>query len=196
LNEFVPVISSNSIKCEVREAGIPEGRPLVVATGPTAGYSSLNGVELVLADSNDSLARVHGLAFFVCRHNKVIVSVHAGPMPPPAIEPAKDMEFALLPFYWQAQQHRPPSAYSMKGYLNPRNAVGTLRGSLMMPQGQRGRPQVQHHRVELISQSFDHSLSLHVDFRASQWPGNVDEIQGLIKSAIDTFVAYIAATQQ
>jgi serine/threonine protein kinase len=192
LKKVASMISSDSIQCEVREAGMPQGRQLVVQTGAHAAYGALNGVELVLVDRNDAFGRVHGLTFFLCRHNKMIVTVRSGPVPPPTIEPTKDLELALLPFYRQTQQHRHPTAYSATGYLGALSAVGTVRGAVTIPPGQ--RPQVQYHRVELISNSFDLALSLHVDFRASQWPGNVEQVQALVKSAIDTFVTYITAS--
>jgi len=196
LNRLAPMVSSNSIKCEVREAGMPQGHQLMAQTGHNSAYGALNGIELVLVDSNDAQGRVHGLTFFLCRHNKMMVTVRAGPVPPPTIEPARDLKLALLPFYRQTQQHHHPTACSAMGYLSARSTVGTVRGIVTMPRGQRGRPQVQPHRVDLISNSFDPAVSLHADFRASQWPRNVDQIQTLVKSAIDTFVTYITASQR
>ena len=45
LKKFAPLISSDSIKCAVRDAGIPDGQQLV-QTAHNSMYRALNGVEL------------------------------------------------------------------------------------------------------------------------------------------------------
>jgi len=194
LNKLAEMLSSSSITCEVRAAGMPGAFQLVVQTGGNTAYGALNGIELVLVDANDPLGRVHGLTFFLCRHNKMTDTVRPRPAPPRTTEPAKDLELALLPYYRQTQQHRHPTAYSAAGYLSAPSAAGTVRGIVTMPSAQGGGPQLLQRRVELISNSFDPAVSLHVDFRASRWPGNVEQIRALVKSAINIFVAYISAS--
>jgi hypothetical protein len=42
--------------------------------------------------------------------------------------------------------------------------------------------------------SIDRTVSLHLDFRSSQWPDNVEQVQALVQRAIDSFVTHITAT--
>ena len=64
LNKLAVMMSSDTIKCTVREASMPQRQKLVVQTGQNSAYGALNGVELVLVDSNDAFGREHGLSFF------------------------------------------------------------------------------------------------------------------------------------
>lgn len=195
LNGLASIISSVNIRCEVRDAEMPQGGQLVVQTGQNAAYSALNGVELVYADQNDAVGRVHGLSFFVCREDSVSITAHSmSGTTSPALETARDVGLALLPFYRQTRHHLHPAAYSAAGYLNHRSAKGTLRGQVTLPPGRGGLAPVQFHRVQLISASFDPATNLHEAFRASHWPSNEANLQVLMENTIETFVAYIAET--
>jgi hypothetical protein len=64
------------------------------------------------------------------------------------------------------------------GYPSFKDAVGKVRGIAdFSPIGRGGHPQVRHMPVEMISQSFHPDVSQHLDFRASEWPGNVEEFR-------------------
>src|ERR1700730_7506235 len=58
------------------------------------------------------------------------------------------------------------------------------------PIGRGGHPQVRHMPVKMISQSFHPDVSQHLDFRASEWPGNVEEFRA-VSEAIGRFVAFV-----
>jgi serine/threonine protein kinase len=199
LIEFSPLISSNTIKCDVRDAGMPNGRPLRVRMGRTSMYQALNGVELTFEDVNDPSNRHHALQFFLCKHKKVVGTVtfvHRDSLldvEPAGLkaEPARDFELAVLPFYWQTLRHtNNPSAM---GYFSRKNKVGSMRGHLQMPQmgGRNPWPQVDYQRVELISRSFENDVTLHEAFWASEWPGNEEQLRELLKEAIESFIAQI-----
>jgi hypothetical protein len=60
------------------------------------------------------------------------------------------------------------------GYPSSKDAVGKVRGIADFSPVGRGGP---HMPVEMISQSFHPDVSQHLDFRASEWPGNVEEFR-------------------
>jgi hypothetical protein len=193
LEKFVPLISSDSIKCEVGDAGMPASPQFVIETGPNSAYGALSGVEITFEDEHDPSNRKHLLQFFLCRHSKAIVTVTEGwGAPSVAPQPVRDIELAVLPFYRQMLKHLHPSASSAMGYLNPIRLVGSARGRVIMPaRGQPQGPAVSYERVQPISRSFHHGMNLHLDFRASEWPGNVDNVRALLKDSIDTFISFI-----
>jgi hypothetical protein len=135
LKTVAPFISSDSIKCDVRDAGMPNGQQLRVQTGHTSMYLALNGVELTFEDVNDPSNRSHALQFFLCKHEKFVVTVTVGDRAPlPKAEPARDFELAVLPFYRQTLRHRHPNSPSAMGYISRKDKIGTLHGHLEMPQ--------------------------------------------------------------
>ena len=195
LNKVAPHISSDSIKCAVRDAGMPNGQQLQVQTGHTSMYHALNGVELTFEDVNDPSKRHHALQFFLCKHQRFVVTVRVvdrEPLPNP--EPARDFELAVLPFYRQTLQHRHPNNPSAMGYISRKNKFGTVRGHLEMPRrggGNTTQAQLHQQRVELITASFYNDVTLHTSFRASDWPGNEEQLRELLKEAIKSFITRI-----
>jgi serine/threonine protein kinase len=201
LKKIASLISSDSIKCDVRDAGMPNGQQLRVRTADTSMYRALNGVELTFEDVNDPSNRNHALQFFLCKHEKFVVTatvvdrtslLKAEPASLRA-EPARDSELAVLSFYRQTLRHRHPNNPSVMGYINRKANVGTVRGHLAMPQtgGRNPWPQVHRQRVELISPSFENEVTLHAAFRASEWPGNEEQLRELLKEAIDSFITCV-----
>jgi hypothetical protein len=43
----------------------------------------------------------------------------------------------------------------------------------------------------MISSSFDKDVTLHAAFRSSEWPGHEEQLRGLLKEAIDSFITFI-----
>ncbi len=192
LEKVALLISSDILRCKVQVAGMPNGQPLKVQAGNTSFYQALNGVEMTLEDANDQLNRQHALQFFFCQHSRFTITVTTGRrVPGPQVQPAKDFEIAILPFYRQTQAHRHPHSPSAMGYFNRKSEIGTIRNRITAPKrpGQIGRPQP--YRVNSVSASFDASLSLHEAFRTSEWPGNEERIRELLKEAIASFITYI-----
>jgi len=193
LKKFAPLISSDSIKCAVRDAGIPDGQQLV-QTAHNSMYHALNGVELTFEDVNDLSNRNHALQFFLCKQERFVVTVTVGDRAPlPKAEPARDFELAVLSYYRQTLRRHPNNSSAMGVAISRKNKIGTVRGHVQMPRvgGQNSRPQVHNQRVELISRSFDSDVMLHAVFRASEWPGNEEQLRGLLKDAIDWFITHI-----
>ena len=160
----------------------------------TSMYHALNGVELTFEDANDPSNRSHALKFLLCEHAKAVVNMTVGNRAPlPAVKPVRDFELAVLPFYWQTLRHHHPNKPSAMGYISRKDKVGTIVGRIEMPGiGVRSaRPQLQQRRVEPISASFYRDVTLHLPFRASEWPGNEEQLRELIKEAIDSFIARI-----
>ncbi|HEX3497149.1 MAG TPA: hypothetical protein VHT02_08255, partial [Methylocella sp.] len=194
LNKIATLISSDSIECDVRDAGMPNGQQPMVKTGQTSMYRLLNGVELTFEDVNDPSNRDHVLQFFLCKHEKFVATVTVvDRAPPPKAEPVRDFELAVLPFYRQTLRHRHPNNPSAMGYISRKNMIGTLCGHLDMPQGvgQNTQPQVHYERVELISASFYNDVTLHAAFCASEWPDNEEQLRNLLKESIDSFITRI-----
>jgi hypothetical protein len=194
LKKVATLISSDNIKCDVRDAGMPNGQQLRVQTGRTSMYHALNGVELTFEDVNDPSNRHHALQFFLCKHGRVVVTVTVADQGPlPKAEPARNFELAVLPFYRRTFRHRHPNIPSATCYISRKNKVGTVRGHLEMPRsgGRNTRPQVFQQRVELISASFNNDVTLHAAFRASEWPANEEQLRGLLTEAIDSFIMQI-----
>jgi hypothetical protein len=157
-------------------------------------YHALNGVELTFEDVNDPSNRHHALQFFLCKHERFVVTVTVGARAPlPRAEPARDFELAVLPFYRQTLRRLHPNNPSAMGYISRKNKIGTVRGRLQMPRagGQYSRPQVHNQLVELISASFDNDVTLHAAFRASEWPGNAEQLRGLIEESINSYITLI-----
>ena len=194
LEKVALVFSSDSIKCAVCGAGLPNGQQLRVQTGHSSMYHALNGVELTFEDLNDSSNCHHALQFFLCKSERFAVTVTVGRQSPlPKAEPVKDFELAMLPFYRQTLRHRHPNNPSAMGYFSRKNKVGTVRGHLEMPRmgGRNAKPQLHQQRVELISASFYEDVTLHAAFRASDWPGNEEQLRDLLKEAVDSSIARI-----
>lgn len=188
-----PLLSSDSIKCAVRDAGMPNDQRLRVQTGHNLMYHALNGVELTFDDVNDLSNRHHALQFFLCKYERSLVTMTVGNRAPlPKAEPVRDFELAVLPFYRRTFRHRHPNIPSATCYISRKNKVGTVRSHLEMPwSGGRNTPQVFQQRVELISASFNNDVTLHAAFRASEWPANEEQLRGLLTEAINSFVMQI-----
>jgi serine/threonine protein kinase len=188
-NNVAPLFSSDSIKCPVRDAGMPNDQRLRVRTGHTSMYRALNGVELTFEDVNDLSNRHHALQFFLCKHEKSVVTVTVVDRAPLPKELARDFELALMPFYSRTFPNIPSATY----YISRKSEIGTVRGHLEMPRrgGRNTWPQVHRQRAELISASFDNDVTLHAAFRASEWPGNEEQLRGLLTEAIDSFIMQI-----
>jgi len=184
------LISSDDIKCDVREASMSNGQQLQVQTGDTSMFRALNGVELTFEDVNDPSNRNHALQFFLCKHEKFVITVTGDRATPPRAQPARDLELAVLPFYRQTLRHRHPSNASAMGYISRKNKIGTTRGYLDLV-GQNTLGQVRYRRVEPNSPSFDNDVTLHAAFRASEWPGNEEQLRGMLREAIDSFITRI-----
>jgi hypothetical protein len=190
LKKVATLISSDNIKCDVRDAGMPNGQQQRVKTGHTSMYHLLNGVELTFEDMTDLSNRHHALQFFLCKHERFLVTMTVGKRAPlPKAEPARDLELAVLPFYRRTFRHRHPNIPSATCYIRRKSEIGTVRGR--RSGGRNTRPQVFQQRVELISASFNNDVTLHAAFRASEWPGNEEQLRGLLKEAIDSFVTQI-----
>ena len=70
---------------------------------------------------NDLSNRKHSLQFFLCRHIKSLITVTSGLNDrPPELEPAKDIELALVPFYKQTNK-------LLRIHLQPVPDAGKLR---------------------------------------------------------------------
>ena len=153
--------------------------------------AAINGVELSCVDVNDPFGRQYALQFFFCEHHKQVVTVTSGPRPAPKDEPAKDLEYAVLPYYMQTLSHRPGNGPSGMGYLARKAMVGQNRGQLESASGpgRRGPPQVSYHRVEIIEHGLEKDVALILTFLASQWPGNEEQVRDMLKEAIGQFVA-------
>jgi hypothetical protein len=195
LNKLVLLISSTTIKCGVREADIPGGTGFRVQTGHTSMYTALNGIEITVEDVNDQQGRIHTLKFLLCRHQKFLVtSIGGNRSELPKSQPARDIELAVLPFYITNLRHaHPRNAYGM-GYISQKTEIGTNHGQLQLPQrGSRNRPpQVSYSRVAAVAPSFERDVSLHADFRASEWPGNEEKIREMLEEAIDVFISIVS----
>jgi tRNA A-37 threonylcarbamoyl transferase component Bud32 len=193
LRKVAAVISSDSIRCDVRDAGMPNGQ-LQVQIGDTSLFRALNGVELTFEDVNDPSNRGHALQFFLCKHEKFATIVAVGDrVPLPKALPASDLELAVLPFYRRTLRHLHPSNSLAPGYISRKDKIGTTRGYLEMPAlaGRNVLGQVRYRRVELNSTSFDNDVTLHAAFRASEWPDNEEQLRGLLKEAIESFITLI-----
>jgi serine/threonine protein kinase len=191
LRKLVPLIASTTIKCQVAEAGIPTGQEFRVQTGPRSMYTALNGVEITIEDVNDQRGRIYTLQFFLCRHQKIVVTVTSGDRNELSeAEPVRDIELAVLPFYRQTLRHAHPQHAYGAGYISQKKNIGTNRGHLQLPQrGTQNRsPQVSYSRVEAVAASFERDVSLYTEFRASEWPGNEEKIREMLKEAIDAFI--------
>jgi len=188
LDKLVPFISSSSITCEVRDAPLGSVR---VAAGYNSVYAGLNGLELIFSDVNDQRGRDHSLVFLLCRYVKNVVTVTSGPSPTlPKALPADDLGFALLALYRSVPRNTGSKAPDAMFISQPKK-IGTVRQFDRV----HGRPvplqsfRTSNETVGRISATFGRDVSLHVEFRASQWPGNEEDMRALIKDAVDAFVA-------
>jgi serine/threonine protein kinase len=194
LQKVAAAAESESIKCSVRHAALNSH----IGTGHNSMYVALSGIELVLHDVNDPGNRDHALQFFICEHNRQVVTVNVMPpgqrSPSPNVKPARDIEFAVVPMYRQSQPHTPPKASAALGYLSDPGTVGTSRGRVQMPPGgaRRQRPQATSYRVERVMPQFEREVSLHMNFRASEWPIREGEVRHLITQACEVFFSLIS----
>jgi serine/threonine protein kinase len=190
LTKVAAEISSDSIRCHVRDASVGGFR---VQTGSNSMYVALNSVELTVDDLNDPSNREHALQFCICRHNRSVVIVNSGPRPRlPEAEPARDIELANLPLYRQSFKHQNLEIAPSLGYISRKDQVGATRGRLELPHGGK-RTQVSHYRVDRIAHSFEKDVAVHAAFRASEWPANEEQIREVLKEAIDAFLLEISA---
>jgi serine/threonine protein kinase len=191
LKKVAARMSSDTIKCGVRDAGMPNVQQLRVQTGDTSMFRALNGVELTFEDVNDPSNRGHALQFFLCEHIAIARVEERTPLP--KAEPARDFELAVLPFYRQTLRHRHPDHSYAPGYISRSDKIGTMRGYLEMAASGGRNPlgEVHYRRVELTSTSFDNAVTLHAAFRVSEWPGNEEQLRGSLKEAIASFITLI-----
>jgi serine/threonine protein kinase len=191
LQKVASTAQSEAITCSVRPAALNGG--VRMGTGHNSLYAALNGVELALRDVNDIGNREHLLQFFLCEHHRQVVtitSVNPGQKTrTPNATPARDGEFAVVPIYRQRLLHQPLGLAAALGYLSKPAMVGHARGRLQLPRpGNRNRqPKVANYRVEPVMPQFEPNVSLHADFRASEWPIKEDYVRVLIKAACDVF---------
>jgi Protein kinase domain len=192
LQKVAATVSSDSIVCTVRDAGVPNN--FGVQTGHASMYRALNGVELVVDDVNDPQNRAHLLQFFLCKHTRVLVSVRSGHDPAmPVPEPARDTELAIAPLYRQMLKHTNPGIAPSLGYISRQGRIGQTRGRLQMPSaGLRDRrPNLEHYRVAWVMPTFEPDVSVHEAFRASEWPVNEASLRAMLEEAFGIFFEHI-----
>jgi hypothetical protein len=193
LTKVAATISSDSVKCEVRDAGVPDN--LRVQTGHDSMFVPLNGVEMTVDDLNDPSNHKHALQFFLCQHRKVkIVFQSAGEAKMPAATSARDIELALLPLYRQSLKHQNPGIAPSLGYISRKDQVGVMRGRIepQRPGGRNRQLAVNHYRVDRIAHTFETDVTVHTAFRTSEWPGNEETVRGMLTEAIDAFLEMIS----
>ena len=191
LNKLVPAIACESITCSVKDAAMPQ--KIRIQTGHNSMYTVLNGVEFVIDDMNDVRNCTHSLQFFLCQHIRSVVTIRSGPATPlPEPSPPRDAEFAIVVLYRQTLKH-PPNNASTLGYLSRAELVGTMRARVQIPQpGIRGRGPSPY-RVARVMPAFEPDVSLHVDFRASEWPTKENSVRMLIGQASELFLAIVGS---
>ena len=186
LTKVAAALSSDSIRCEVRDAAV--NGDLRVQTGNNSRYVALNGVELIVDDLNDLSNCEHSLQFFLCRH--IVVRFVAGASALTA-EPARDVDLAILAVYRKSLKHQTPRATPSPGFITRKDQIGAMRGRIELTPG--ARPQLHHRRVDRIADSFEKDIAVHAAFRASEWPGNEEQIRTVLEEAIDGFITQISS---
>jgi hypothetical protein len=179
-------IGSGGLKCEVHTANLASDGQFNVQSGDRSLYRAISGLELALEDMDQWPGRKHILELFLCE----TVSIR-GRQTSLAAQPARDVKLAFLPRYRQTLSHQPQMA-ALVGYLSFNSAAGNVRGIVdFSAVGRGGNPQVGYTRVEIISRSFQPDVNRHLDFRASEWPGNVEELRAALSEAIGTFIEFV-----
>lgn len=188
LEKVAATVSSDTITCEVREAGLPNGN-FRVQTGQNSMYRALNGIELTFDDQHDPANRKHALQFFLCEHLGQVVTIQSGPrQKPPSLVSARDAEFGIVPICRQSLKHQNPAMAASLGYINRKDHVGTMRGRVEALPGARNRAHVvQRYRVERIAPSFLKDASVHAAFLGSEWPANEALVRDMLQEALDAF---------
>jgi serine/threonine protein kinase len=198
LLKIAATINSPTVKAEVRKIRLPDGQPLRVETGHFSGYSTLDGVELVVQDVGASTGKVHALQFYFCDHLSTVIShkTNVGPAP----EPARALEIGILTYYKQRLNHLPPGAMTAGGYLTKKKTIGTPRqfvdipGLTRPPKGARrlgGTEMIRSIRFDPTMASFNKDFSLHLHFKTSGWPANEAQLRDMVTEAVGTFVTII-----
>jgi hypothetical protein len=193
LSKVASMVSSDTIKCEVQPAALLEN--LKAATGTNSRYLPLNGVELTFDDVNDPSNREHVLKFYLCRHARAVVTFHTSGGNPHAqpLQPARDAELAILPVYsFDLKHHR--AAKPSVGYLSRKDQIGKGRSRLFLSSPKAARnshPQLEHYRVDRIAWTFESEVALHIGFRASEWPGNEEQLREILNESIEIFFAHL-----
>ena len=187
LEKIAATVASDTITCEVREAGLPNGN-FRVQTGQKSMYRALNGIELTFADHHDPANRKHALQFFLCEHIRQVVMIQSVPVQkPPSLVLPRDGEFGIVPIYRQSLKHQNPAMAASLGYINRKDHVGMMRGRVEAPGARNWAPVVQRYRVERIAPSFLKDASVHAAFLGSEWPANEALIRDMLQEALDAF---------
>ncbi len=192
LTKVASAVTSDIIKCEVLPAAI-EGE-LRAQTGPHSMYRPISGMELTVDDANDPSNRTHELKFYLCRHSKVVVTIHQGLPQTPSSEPAEDAELAILPVYSSALKH--DMRMRNLGYISKKDQIGKGRTRIFSsaPTGGLNQrlQQPELYRVSQIVWTFEKDVAVHVGFRASEWPRNEDQVRAMLEEAIEVFFGYLS----
>jgi hypothetical protein len=192
LTKVASAVTSDTIKCEVLPASI-EGE-LRAQTGPHSMYRPISGMELTVDDANDPSNRKHELKFYLCRHSKVVVTIHNGRPPPPSSEPPENTELAILPVYSSVLKH--DMRNRNLGYVSKKDQIGKGRTRIFSsaPIGAASRRLIQpeHYRVNHIAWTFEKDDAVHIGFRATEWPRNEDEVRAMLEEAIEVFFGHLS----
>ena len=201
--EKTAAIFSNGgeLRCEVGElsAGTEAWR---AAYQHDRWYAAVTGFELRLEVPSDPSARKHLLQIRLCQGGGIEIRVHAGGRTPTTpIEPVRDLQFAMIPYYRQLLPNRHPTQSGLMGFFSKKSAVGAVRGQLLPAQRGAGRQMpvgiqsvgFQSVRVEPVTGSFHSDVSQCADFRASDWPAVAEQLRIALIEATDAFASFVEA---
>ncbi|WP_081062818.1 serine/threonine-protein kinase [Burkholderia cepacia] len=131
-------------------------------------------IELVVCDVNP--VRRHGLRIHLLERRQVIVSVGDQPQR----QPTKDLQFALIPMYRQTRPTPKGESLGLHGYFKQEQFT-----KIFHP---RARVTTTSPRV---SASFNPGVSQILEFRASDWPQNLDLMKSFLSQTVDSFTLFL-----
>lgn len=187
LETFGAAITSEELPIKVRDAVPPMSGQLVVQVDHSSAFRSLHGIELCIEEIGESLTRGHLLQFYLCERLQGLVSVGRDV----AARPVRDLSLALIPFYRQTNGHQHPKMSAMMGYLTSQKTLSGLVGQVNLPHLRGPRGAVNFSRPMRVTQSFNRNLSHLIEFKASEWPSNVEVVHACVTEAIDLFTSYL-----
>lgn len=145
-------------------------------------FEALGGMEIAFQSLSDPFSRVHILQLFLCRERRMRITTGV------AANPARDLNLCILPFYRQRLGSDHSNINRLAGYFNSPTRVNEARADPNL----RRRGQNQLASLQTISASVvGRGFTQFVEFRASEWPENVERIKAALTEAIDTFIEFI-----
>lgn len=145
-------------------------------------YHEVDGIQLALINTTATFKPKFILKFFVCTASRMVVQTGN------AVKPIKasDPQLAVVPYI--VELHEPEyTKWLLGGFLKSKAALDTAQADFARRTGGRN---VSGHEPLIAATFVGSPINLLVKFKASEWPGILDQVRELFSESVRIFVEF------